>query len=467
MTAVLLVVLLGFTALAVDFGVRYVSGAKLQNAVDAAATAAAASIGDVDQSIEDTAYHYLALNGFDKDDKYKDKINLDIETKGVVDLETVDDEDYITAGFYKLTVEVDENTLFANILGVDSMKIVKTSYVRCRPNYVSMPRALNYTIFAGSTDPRVASFNETNPAAIKVDGRTSDTINSIANFFERAINWTNASIVQPIIGIFGGTPDTNDLVNINLSEIVCNGDVHSNSNIRIGVQALNVSRVKDRDYEGVSDTEQNSAATNHNSGEINDAHDYGQVTFTAIAENSPIKVNGEKRGIVFTNSLKNSNDGKSTHIYVQNQQYLRMTQDFLDALDYVDFAKCSDTAQLRAEFRRVIENDDPEKSFFAQHPDIAKDPTRKAALENQVDLIEFDPSSHQIYLDYDITNGRGLLQNQKQIVYNISHKKAEEILTDFVSELREYHANTPVEDKTPENHPRTLIDVEAGNNLDP
>ena len=59
------------------------------------------------------------------------------------------------------------------------------------------------------------------------------TVDGVVSVFEQFINAVNSGIIQPIKGIFGETPDYTDLVHINLSEIITNGDVHSNSNISI------------------------------------------------------------------------------------------------------------------------------------------------------------------------------------------------------------------------------------------
>ena len=67
LVAVLIVVLLGFTVLAVDVGYMYNTRAELQNAADAAALAAAAFLSsgtpqDAEQGVRDKAYQYALAN---------------------------------------------------------------------------------------------------------------------------------------------------------------------------------------------------------------------------------------------------------------------------------------------------------------------------------------------------------------------------------------------------------------------
>ena len=407
MTAILLTVLISFTAIAVDLGLHYYKGAKLQNALDSAATAVAAELGAMDQDLYYTAYEYMELNGFDEDE-----VEINIEKKGVVNLETVIDETYITTGYYKLSAELTNNTLFGAIMDIDALHITATSWVRCEANYVKVPRALKYTVFAGSRN----GTNE-NPA-IRMDGRTSDFTNSFVNFFQSAINWANTNIVQRISSWWNGTDmDYRQLVNINLSEIVANGDVHSNSNISVGVQALNVSRAKDRDYTGTTyddngnETDQitddnQEAYDNITPDTENSYDDYGQVTFTAVTD------------ILFNHSLKYS-DGRSTHLYVQNQQFLEQTAVALKILDSVEFVK----QESNDSFTQMISNNAELKSayldacdkYFATTaysiPDVQKE-----AIRAQADNLEFNSA-----LGYT-------LKNQHQLVYNVNQAQGESIL---------------------------------------
>ena len=59
-TALSITFFIACAALAVDIGLQCYKGAKLQNAVDSAATAVAQQIGSVGSADEDVAYDYLA-----------------------------------------------------------------------------------------------------------------------------------------------------------------------------------------------------------------------------------------------------------------------------------------------------------------------------------------------------------------------------------------------------------------------
>ena len=174
-TALLLTVLLGFTALTIDIGLRHYTGAKLQNAVDSAATAVAANIGSTEYSLEDIAYMYLAKNGFDREGNYKDvyeqgNFKVTIESKGVLNQATMKSEDdYITTGYYKITADVTDHSLFSSVLGIDSLDVRKTAYVKADANYVEMPKALKYSIFGASTfSSSVLEHRSTNWAAVQM-----------------------------------------------------------------------------------------------------------------------------------------------------------------------------------------------------------------------------------------------------------------------------------------------------------
>ncbi|MGN0521091.1 MAG: pilus assembly protein TadG-related protein [Eubacterium sp.] len=388
MTAIVLTVILGFTALSIDIGLHYYCGAKLQNAVDAAGTAVASNIGSADGSLEDIAYEYLAKNGYDVNGKYKDKMTVKIEQKGVLNQETITNEDeYITTGYYKITVDVDDSTFFANILDIKALHLQKTAFVRCKANYVDMPRALKYTVFAGSTNG-----TEQNPA-LQINGRTGGTLNEITASFEGLINGINGKIVQPIIGIFGGEPNYNSLVNINLSEVITNGDVHSNSNISIGVQALNASRVKDQDYDNIDN---NSNAYDEMTKETdNTFDDYGQVTYTAVDN------------ILFNSSLKENHDD-STHLYVQNQQFLEQTQTVLNIINQIDFSQVSSTLTLQNKYT------DAANVYFEKN-NVTTVSQQEAIIAQAQNLVYNDDGTYS-------------LNNQSSIVYDISQYHAEQML---------------------------------------
>ena len=230
-------------AMIMDFGLFYYKQARLQNAGDAAATAVAASINATDKDLNAIAKQYLKKNGVDYSD---DDMTINIQKKGMLDEATANDDDYITTGYIKMTVKIKTGTLFGPILDIDSLMLHSTSFVKVSANYSNgMPRALNYTLFAGSTEGTAE-----NPA-IKINGRTGTAANIIVSGFETMLNKLNEKLFQPLKGFFGGTPNYTDLVHINLSEAITNGDIHSNSNMNIGVQVVNASRVKDGNLQDV------------------------------------------------------------------------------------------------------------------------------------------------------------------------------------------------------------------------
>ena len=217
-------------AMIMDFGLFYYKQARLQNAGDAAATAVAASIDATDKDLNAIAKQYLKKNGVDYSD---DDMTINIQKKGMLDEATANDDDYITTGYIKMTVKIKTGTLFGPILDIDSLMLHSTSFVKVSANYSNgMPRALNYTLFAGSTEGTAE-----NPA-IKINGRTGTAANIIVSGFETMLNKLNEKLFQPLKGFFGGTPNYTDLVHINLSEAITNGDIHSNSNMNLFLQEM-------------------------------------------------------------------------------------------------------------------------------------------------------------------------------------------------------------------------------------
>ncbi|NPV89460.1 MAG: hypothetical protein HPY50_01635 [Firmicutes bacterium] len=98
--AMVLVVLLGFSALAIDVGNMAVNKSSLQNAADAAALAGAQELPNDPDEAEDVARSYAAANGLDGD------------------------RVFVTIPSNKMSIQVDIErdvpTLFAGVLGVES-----------------------------------------------------------------------------------------------------------------------------------------------------------------------------------------------------------------------------------------------------------------------------------------------------------------------------------------------------------
>lgn len=406
MTALILTVVIGFTALSIDIGLHYYRGAKLQNATDAAATAVAGSLGSIDTSLEDVAYEYLKRNGFDRekygtDSNGNPNLEVNIDRKGEVDLESVDDETYIKAGYYAVTVTAKNDTLFARVLDFDSMTLKKTAYVKAEANYVAMPRALSYTIFGGSTKG-----TRSNPT-VQLNGRTSLIFNAAIGFVESGINLVNSAIVQPLIGFFGGNANYNELVRINLSEIVDSGDVHSNSNIGVGVQALNISRLKDRDYEGDQNIEAYEKLEVDEEDYEPAFRDYGQVTFTACND---IRFNY----LLGAGLLHGGYQDSKTRVYVQNQQYIEITQSAIGILDLIDFADINDTASLRTKYAAAAE------TYLSKEFNYTEE--QKQRIIAQKDNFTYDGVDSEGRKKLSLTG-------QGSIVYKIKASEATDALT--------------------------------------
>lgn len=433
------------TAMAVDYSMFFYKGTKLQNAVDSAATAVAAELDATTYAQEQIARQYLTKNGFDGDSS---DIEVKIEHKGVLDEASYySDVEYISTGYIKLTVDTNQGMIFSEILNKDSMRLIKTAYVKCDAVYDGNPQALDYTLFAGTTKGTPAS------SALRINGRTGNVENYLASQLERFINGINEAIVQPIIGIFGGNSDFTDLVHINLSEAITDGDVHSNSDISIGVQVVNASRTKDGNLqtvktdadgnpiqaideygnpiyetktivktdsngdpikktdpitgETVTDAEGNivfetetitepkyiyeydNSAYNNNK-----PNDYGQVTYTAVKE------------ITFTNTSLDA----STHVYTQNQQHLELTQAALNIINNIDLNTVSSIGVLQNAYTEAA---NVYINAYAQYIDD----NQKQNILNQKNNLAFDPATKTVTLN-----------NQNMIVYDVSQKEARQML---------------------------------------
>lgn len=441
------------TAIVVDYGLFNYKGNRLQGAVDAAATAVAANLDATTATQVGIAKSYLAKNGFDSED-----IEVTVEHKGVLDEATAREDDYITAGYMKVTVDTNQGMIFSEVLDKDSMRLIKTAYAKCDANYdEKVPEALKYTLIAGSKNGTTA-----NPA-VELNGRTGDVTNMFTSMLEGFINGVNTSLVQPIKELFGFEGDYTDLVHINTSEIVTNGDVHSNSNIEVAVQALNVSRMKDDGYEIFLRDE--------NGDLIPELDEYGNPVMQEVEElvldgqGNPIPIyetdnlgnkiedeNGnyiikkDKNGnnmyetvtvsrpvykktleydnfedngaddygqVTYTavDSIRftNSSFDTSTHVYSQNQQYLEQTQVALNILNDLDYSIIGSTGSLRAKYNEGAYN------YLAAHPGITVE--RRNAILAQANNLSFDGTTKTV-----------TLSNQSMIVYDISHDAANAML---------------------------------------
>lgn len=442
------------TAMVVDYGLFNYKGNKLQSAVDAAATAVAANLDATTQTQVGIAKSYLAKNGFTNED-----IVVTVEHKGVLDEATADDDTYITSGYMKVTVDAKEGMIFSEVLDMDSMRLKKTAYAKCNANYdQAVPEALKYTLIAGSQSGTPAK------PAMELNGRTGDITNMLTSMMEGFINGVNTSIVQPLKELFGFEGDYTDLVHINTSELATNGDVHSNSNIDIAIQAINASRTKDDAYEVFLRDEngelipvldengnpkkqmQEELVLDENGNPIpvyetdnlgnkiedengnfvikkdkngNNIYEKKQVEHIVYQKGYEYE-NAETNGaddygqvtytavdaITFSNTSFNS----STHVYTQNQQYLEQTQITLNILNELDYSLIPSENELKNKFLATAYN------YFSAHPSISEE--RKENVIAQKDNLSFDSATKTV-----------TLKNQSMIVYDISHRAAKAMLT--------------------------------------
>ncbi len=394
-------VFLMLVAFVIDGGLLYYKSAKLQNAVDSAVVAVAQQINAVDTSDEDTAKYYLKENGFDYE-KYGEDMKITIQKKGYL-ADTASPDEYISTGYIKLNVKIKDKSIFGNLSGLESLSLDKSGYAKCDVDYITMPTALRYTIFGGSTKQT----DNPKDMTVQINGRATESLSQITAIFENAINGINEAIVQPIKGIFGDDPNYGTLVSISLSKAVTNGDIYSNSDINIGVQALNVSRTKDKDWarEGetpVTDSEgnpvvdENGKPVTQPGDELDyesvwDYDDYGQVTYTAV-------------GKISFNHYENV----KTHIYMQNQQYLEQTQVALKILNRLDLANINNLETLKTKYAE-------EAAVYIDKYGVTL-PSQRQAIIDQKDNLAIN------------ADGTFSLNNQSMIVYAVSFDTANALL---------------------------------------
>lgn len=432
------IVILTIVAFIVDFGLIYFQSARLQNAVDSTTVAVAHNLMAEDSTVKATVEKYMKDNGVDITEKgygtitpgkLRTKITYGdndaiviIDKKGLKTEETdgTDDEDkYITAGYLKVTIAVNCKGYWAAFSGLDKKQIVKSGYAKCDMQYNEMPEALKYTIFGNSTNQT----NDYDKMTVGINGRTNNA-QAAANVFVNIINGLNEKLIQPLIGIFGGTPNYNTLVNASLSHAVINGDVHSNSDISIGANNLQASRSKDRDFEGKDDEcicqilckkdSVNQYCTvcqgdyRKCDGDEQTDDDYNQVIFTAVnkIDFSAGKIaNGSLVG-----SLIGSENDINTRVFVRNYQYVEQTQVALYIINKLNFDMITSTESLRNAYTQTAE-EYFEKSITLTAP-------QKSAVLNQANNLEY------------VSPNKYKLVNQKSIVYAATNAMANQVMTE-------------------------------------
>lgn len=467
--------ILTILACIIDFGFVYYQSAKLQNAVDATTISVAHNLMDDDSAIVNTVEKYMKENGVDitngktasiqssdlrtkvcyGDDE--DKCNMVvIDRKGLVTEEAIDADDgrYITSGYVKVTVAQRYSGILSVFSGVKNSSIVKTGYAKCDIKYNKMPETLKYSILANSSKT-TKKYNE---MAIRINGRTPNT-QGFVNVFTNLINGINEKIIQEILGELGYQKNLNELLNPVLSNVTVNADVHSNSDISIGVANLVASRSKDIDYIGGNDecictslcsnNKKNNLCTvcknninyctgkrdkcicnylcredhknelcpackeniNKCTGDVQENDDYNQVHFTAVnnIDFSAARTTNDS----FIGALIGSDKDLNTRVYIRNYQYIEQTQVALYIIDRMDFDKITSTESLRNEYKKIA------AEYMKQNTNFTTDDAQYQAIIDQAENLEYESKNKYKF------------ENQKSIVYAATNAMANQVMLEM------------------------------------
>ena len=434
------ILILTIFALIVDFGLIYYQSAKLQNAVDSATVSVAHNLTADDTAIKTTVEKYMKENGVDiangkvgtiTSGNLKTKISYGdadkpssvvvIDRKGILTeaAKDADDGQYISSGYLKVTVKITRKGYLTALSGIGDRPLVKTGYAKCDIQYNKMPEALKYSIFANSPEIK-ENYKE---MALKINGRTNNA-QEITNIFVNLINKINEDLIQKIVGWTGGVPNYNELVNASLSHAIINADVHSNSDISIGVNAIQASRSKDADYEGKEEKCicQSLCKKNYVNtycdvcqsdyrkciGDVQTEDDYNQVHFTAV---NKIDFSAGK---IANNSLVGTIIGSeqdiNTRVFVRNYQYVEQTQVALNVINHLDFDRITSTESLRDAYRETAEE--------YMENSVTLPEVQYNAVINQADNLNY------------ISKGKYEFVNQKSIVYAATNAMANQVMLD-------------------------------------
>lgn len=432
------ILILTIFALIVDFGLIYYQSAKLQNAVDSATVAVAHNLMADDTAIKTTVEKYMKENGVDiangkvgtiTSGNLKTKISYGdadkpssvvvIDRKGILTeaAKDADDGQYISSGYLKVTVKITRKGYLTALSGIGDRPLVKSGYAKCDIQYNKMPETLKYSIFANSPEIK-DNYKE---MALKINGRTNNA-QEITNIFVNLINKINEDLIQKIVGWTGGEPNYNELVNASLSHAIINADVHSNSDISIGVNAIQASRSKDADYEGKEEKCicQSLCKKNYVNtycdvcqsdyrkciGDVQTEDDYNQVHFTAVnkIDFSAGKIaNNSLVGVVI-----GSQQDINTRVFVRNYQYVEQTQVALNVINHLKFDEITSTESLRNAYRKTAEK--------YMENSVTLPEVQYNAVINQADNLNY------------ISKGKYEFVNQKSIVYAATNAMANQVM---------------------------------------
>ena len=432
------ILILTIFALIVDFGLIYYQSAKLQNAVDSATVSVAHNLTADDTAIKTTVEKYMKENGVDiangkvgtiTSGNLKTKISYGdadkpssvvvIDRKGILTeaAKDADDGQYISSGYLKVTVKITRKGYLTALSGIGDRPLVKTGYAKCDIQYNKMPEALKYSIFANSPEIK-DNYKE---MALKINGRTYNT-QEITNIFVNLINKINEDLIQKIIGWTGGEPNYNELLNASLSHATINADVHSNSDISIGVNAIQASRSKDADYEGKEEKCicQSLCKKNYVNtycdvcqsdyrkciGDVQTEDDYNQVHFTAV--NKIDFSAGKIANDSLVGTIIGSQQDINTRVFVRNYQYVEQTQVALNVINHLDFDRITSTESLRDAYRETAEE--------YMENSVTLPEVQYNAVINQADNLNYISKSKYEFV------------NQKSIVYTATNAMANQVM---------------------------------------
>lgn len=140
------------------------------------------------------------------------------------------------------------------------------------------------------------------------------------------LNKLNEKLFQPLKGFFGGTPNYTDLVHINLSEAITNGDIHSNSNMNIGVQVVNASRVKDGNLQDVKTDKDGKPilARDENGNIIYQKDKDGNFIYRTKtdANGNPVPERDKNGNIVYSDTPATDDNGNPVYKVDENGNYI-------------------------------------------------------------------------------------------------------------------------------------------------
>ena len=433
-----IILILTIFALIVDFGLIYFQSARLQNAVDSATVSVAHELMSEDTTIKQTVEKYMEENGINIAKNSTGTISstglqtkivygnsenpnsvVVIDKKGLLKEEILDKNDgrYITSGYIKVTVSIRQKMSFA---GVQSRMISKTGYAKCDIQYNDMPEALKYSLFANSKE----THEEYKDASMNIVGRAPNA-QVIVNGFVDFINKINKKFIQPNLK----EPNFNLILKTDLSQAVLDADVHSNSDINIGVNGIVASRSKEALYNGSNkecvckslckEREVNPYCTvcqkdyRNCVPDIQAEDDYNQVHFTAVnnicfsaADTADKTIAG-----LLSNAIFGLSADKNTHVYVRNYQYVEQTQIVLDVLNQLDFNKITSQDTLENAFVKTAEE------YMDKNVRVA--PSQREAVLAQKENLKY--SSKNKYR----------LRNQNSIVYIATNSMANNVMANM------------------------------------